>query len=45
VPPRGSAIGRQKSAPEGGPQVLKAMPPRYEWTLEPPPAPPTGSDD
>ena len=45
VPPRGSAIGRQKSAPEGGPQVLKAMPPRYEWTLEPPPAPPAGSDD
>jgi hypothetical protein len=25
--------------------VLKAMPPRYEWTLEPPPAPPAGSDD
>ncbi|MFM8678240.1 MAG: NADH-quinone oxidoreductase subunit NuoE [Alphaproteobacteria bacterium] len=45
VPPRGSAIGRQKSAPEGGPQVLKAVPPRYEWTLEPPPAPPAGSDD
>ena len=45
VPARGSAIGRQKSAPEGGPQVLKAMPPRYEWTLEPPPAPPAGSDD
>ena len=45
VPPRGSAIGRQKSAPEGGPQVLKAIPPRYEWTLEPPPAPPAGSDD
>ncbi|MFZ9635111.1 MAG: hypothetical protein ACO3EK_14895, partial [Alphaproteobacteria bacterium] len=45
VPPRGSPIGRQKSAPEGGPQVLKAMPPRYEWTLEPPPAPPAGSDD
>jgi len=45
VPPRGSAIGRQKSAPEGGPQVLKAMPPRYEWTLEPPSAPPAGSDD
>ncbi|MBM3478685.1 MAG: NADH-quinone oxidoreductase subunit NuoE [Alphaproteobacteria bacterium] len=45
VLPRGSAIGRQKSAPEGGPQVLKAMPPRYEWTLEPPPAPPAGSDD
>jgi NADH-quinone oxidoreductase E subunit len=45
VPARGSAIGRQKSAPEGGPQVLKTMPPRYEWTLEPPPAPPAGSDD
>ncbi len=45
VPARGSAIGRQKSAPEGGPQVLKSVPPRYEWTLEPPPAPPAGSDD
>jgi NADH-quinone oxidoreductase E subunit len=45
VPPVGSVIGRQKSAPDGGPQVLKTVPPRYEWTLEPPPAPPAGSDD
>jgi (2Fe-2S) ferredoxin len=46
VPPVGSVIGRQKSAPDGGPQVLKTVPPRYEWTLEAPPAPPpAGSDD
>jgi NADH-quinone oxidoreductase E subunit len=45
VPPVGSVIGRQKSAPDGGPQVLKTVPPRYEWTLEPPPAPPAGGDD
>ena len=38
VPPKGSVIGRQKSAPEGGPQVLTTVPPRYEWTLEAPPA-------
>ena len=48
VPPLGSVKGRQKSAPEGGPQVLKTVPPRYDWTLEPPPppaAPAPGSDD
>ena len=38
-PPKGSVTGRQTSAPEGGPQVLKTPPPRYAWTLEPPKPP------
>ncbi len=47
APPKGSVRGRQGSAPEGGPHVLKTVPERYGWTLEPPPqsAAPTGSDD
>jgi len=47
VPPKGSVKGRQGSAPEGGPNVLKTVPERYGWTLEPPPQPaaPAGSDD
>ncbi|MBL8700466.1 MAG: NADH-quinone oxidoreductase subunit NuoE [Alphaproteobacteria bacterium] len=45
VPSRGSVAGRTNSAPTGGPQVLKTVPERYSWTLEPPPAAPAGSDD
>ena len=47
VPPVGSVMGRQGSAPAGGPNVLKSIPVRYGWTLEPPPQPaaPAGSDD
>jgi len=35
-PAKGSVAGRQTSAPAGGPQVLKAPPARYAWTLETP---------
>ena len=45
VPPVGSVKGRQKSAPAGGPCVLTGPPPRYEWSLEPPPAASSGIDD
>ncbi|MBM3522036.1 MAG: NADH-quinone oxidoreductase subunit NuoE [Alphaproteobacteria bacterium] len=48
VPKRGSLAGRFNSAPTGGAQVLKSVPERYGWTLEPPPAPAApapGSDD
>lgn len=45
VPAVGSVKGRQKSAPAGGPCVLTTPPPRYEWSIEPPPAPSSGSDD
>jgi NADH-quinone oxidoreductase E subunit len=46
-PARGSATGRQASAPAGGPQVLKTPPARYQWTLEPakPPEQPKPAGD
>jgi NADH-quinone oxidoreductase E subunit len=45
VPKPGPVVARQLSAPAGGPKVLKDLPARYGWTLEPNPPPAQGSDD